>query len=419
MAEVIYRNNNEVTLQVKIKLNGSMLNMEEAIQKGVNEIGMEATKEALNKFDTNGQPIKLGSIKMTTKGKAKKEYESPYGRVTLDRHVYQTSKGGKLFCPLDEKARIIIHSTPKFAKMISYKYASLSAKDVSRDLEENHSRHITRGFIQNISDYIGSIVESTQENWEYEIPDQKVSVSTISTSLDGTCVLMKDEGYREAMTGNISLYDSLGERLHTIYLGAPPEYGKESFLQKLQNEIDKIKKKYPDANYIGIADGASSNWSFLEKNTDHHILDFYHATEYLSLVSSLFQKNWLSETCHKLKHDKNAASEILSELKNKEHKKMSKINKESLNKSITYFTNQLDRMNYNEYTSSNFPIGSGVTEAACKTLIKQRLCKSGMKWKTQGAKIVISLRALIQTTNRWSQFWEKIDQCGLSECVDV
>ena len=76
-------------------------------------------------------------------------------------------------------------------------------------------------------------------------------------------------------------------------------------------------------------------------------------------------------------------------------------------------------MNYNEYTSSNFPIGSGVTEAACKTLIKQRLCKSGMKWKTQGAKIVISLRALIQTTNRWSQFWEKIDQCGLSECVDV
>lgn len=32
-----------------------------------------------------------------------------------------------------------------------------------------------------------------------------------------------------AMAGTIALYDSEGERLHTIYMGATPEYGKEAF----------------------------------------------------------------------------------------------------------------------------------------------------------------------------------------------
>ena len=67
-------------------------------------------------------------------------------------------------------------------------------------------------------------------------------------------------------------------------------------------------------------------------------------------------------------------------------------------------------MHYPEFVAAGLPIGSGVTEAACKTLVKQRLCASGMRWKDKGATIVLSLRALTQTVGRWAQFWEKIDQ---------
>ena len=54
-------------------------------------------------------------------------------------------------------------------------------------------------------------------------------METISISLDGTCILMVKEGYREAMAGAISLYNKAGDRLHSIYIGASPEYGKEKF----------------------------------------------------------------------------------------------------------------------------------------------------------------------------------------------
>ena len=69
-------------------------------------------------------------------------------------------------------------------------------------------------------------------------------------------------------------------------------------------------------------------------------------------------------------------------------------------------------MTYAQNTKNNFPIGSGVTEAACKTLVKQRLCNSGMRWKEKGAAAVLSLRGLAHTDCRWEQFWGKIDQYG-------
>ena len=57
-------------------------------------------------------------------------------------------------------------------------------------------------------------------------------------------------------------------------------------------------------------------------------------------------------------------------------------------------------------------IGSGVTEAACKTLVKQRLCRSGMRWKEDGAQTILSLRALLLTPTRWDQCWRRLEQYG-------
>jgi len=47
-----------------------------------------------------------------------------------------------------------------------------------------------------------------------------------------------------------------------------------------------------------------------------------------------------------------------------------------------------------------WPIGSGVTEAACKTLVKKRLCGTGMRWTEQEAQMILSLRALLLSETR-------------------
>lgn len=126
------------------------------------------------------------------------------------------------------------------------------------------------------------------------------------------------------------------------------------------------------------------------------------------------RKKWLSERCSQLKHEQGAAQVILDDLIALTDKRLPESVKEGLESTITYFGNNItkDRMNYALHIEEQLPIGSGVTEAACKTLVKQRLCGSGMRWKIKGAKVVLSLRALVQTTNRWQQFWEKIIHMG-------
>jgi len=70
---------------------------EEVIQQALNAAGMLASQELLKKFDTDGSAIKSGSIRLTSKGQVLKEYHTPYGLVEVERHVYQTSAGVRLF----------------------------------------------------------------------------------------------------------------------------------------------------------------------------------------------------------------------------------------------------------------------------------------------------------------------------------
>ena len=133
-AQVTRQSKDSITIAVTVPLGGSMLEAEEAIQDGLNEVGLLATEEKLKQFDTDGSPIQVGSVRLTSKGQFSQEYETPYGIVAVPRHVYQTSEGGKTFCPLEEHARMVLNATPKFAKLVSYKYAEAGEDAVVDDL---------------------------------------------------------------------------------------------------------------------------------------------------------------------------------------------------------------------------------------------------------------------------------------------
>jgi len=420
-ASVISVDEDVVTIEIKVKLSGSMLEMEDEILAAVNEAGCLATNKALERFDTDGGRIEIGDVKWFSKGKLAKCYQSPYGEVEVSRHVYQRSGGGKTFCPLERGARIVVTSTPRFAKIISHKYANGASTTVRRDLLENHGRDCARSFLQDLAEAVGSVAQAKEESWHYETPELDKPVSTVSIGTDGTCMLLCEDGYREAMTGTVTLYDREGERQHTIYVGATPEYGKATFYERMEREISHIKDLYPDATYVGLADGAKCNWEFLEPHTSVQILDFYHAAEYVGQAAfAAYPRNetqreqWVETHCHDLKHKQGAANRLIKELGELRNSKLTESVRENLEQAITYFSNHKHQMHYARYRANGFPIGSGVTEAACKTLVKQRLCCSGMKWVERGARVVLSLRALVLTNERWQQFWSKINQYGFA-----
>lgn len=420
-ATIISESRELLVMRVEIPLGKPMLEGESLIQDALNEAGALATGELLKQFDTNGSPIKFGSVKMTSKGLVTKQYQTPYGVAEIGRHVYQTTEGGETFCPLDRNARIVVTSTPRFAKQISHKFSEMASTQVEKDLAENNNRKVARSYLQNVADAVGTAVLLQEEDWQYSPPVMDNKVKTISIGLDGTCMLLCDDGYRQTMVGTLAFYDTAGERIHTTYLAAAPEYGKAQFKKRLEEEIVRTKQHYSKAHYLGIADGAKENWDFLKPHTDEQILDFWHVTEYLAKVAeAVFPRDkaaraeWLDDRCHRLKHKQGTASRLLVEMEGFKELKLSVVGRENLMAAISYFKNnhQEHRMNYAEHIEKNHSIGSGVTEAACKVIVKQRLCESGMKWKNKGASIVLSLRTLVYSGTHWNQFWGKISQYG-------
>src|SRR3954468_13410990 len=420
-ATIIARTTTSFTLQVEVPYNDSMLDFEEALQQRLNEAGVVATAEGLRQFDTDGAPITVGPVKFTSKGPVPKDYQTPYGVATVDRHVYQSPQGGPTYCPLDRDARIVVSSTPRFAKILSHKYAEFSSPRVQVDLAENHGRSVSRCLIQDVADAVAAAAMAKEEDWSYALPKLEVPPVTVAISLDGTCTLMGEDGWRETMVGTLSFYDAEGERQHTIYLAATPEYGKAKFLGHLEAEIGRAKAKCPDARYVGIADGAKGNWEFLGRHTDVQVTDFWHAAEYLGKAAVVLyrgqpqtRKAWLDEACHRLKHDLGGAEWVLKRLRSLARERPWAKDDEDVRSAITYFANQSEagRMDYAARVAANGPIGSGVTEAACKVIVKQRLCGSGMRWTEGGAAVVLSLRALSYTPERWNQFWSKVDRWG-------
>ncbi|MCA3085325.1 MAG: hypothetical protein ING65_03290 [Rhodocyclaceae bacterium] len=187
-AKVTHRDESGVTLQVRVEFGPNVLESERRIQDAVNAVASAATSEALGQFDTDGDPIVVGGIRMTAKGVFPKEYQTPYGPVVVERYTYQPGGGGRTFCPLEDKARIPGSATPRFAMQISRKYAEFGAGRVCEDLEECHGCKIAKSFVQNTADMVAAVALAKEEDWSYAIPKLEANVQTVSIGLDGTCI---------------------------------------------------------------------------------------------------------------------------------------------------------------------------------------------------------------------------------------
>ena len=87
----------------------------------------------------------------------------------------------------------------------------MSSPRLVEDLQENHGRSVHRSFVQTLAEAVGSIALLKAENWHYQTPKLAVPIATVSIGVDGTCLLLCEGGFRQAMVGTISLYDEEGD----------------------------------------------------------------------------------------------------------------------------------------------------------------------------------------------------------------
>lgn len=197
--------------------------------------------------------------------------------------------------------------------------------------------------------------------------------------------------------------------------------GKEKAFERL---ADQILHRNPaqDKKMIVLIDGASALENRFKEEmakrkwkhrVDAYILDIFHATEYLwesgtALYGEKDQRRqqWVADKLLAILEGKvgyvvGAMRQILK--KNKRGLKESQ--KSMLQKVITYLSNHKHMMKYDEYLKKGYPIGTGVVEGACGSLVKNRTDRSGMKWTHEGVQAILNLRAVNQNGD-WDKYFE-------------
>ncbi len=402
---------------------------EAVIVRLVNTIGQAALLDALSHYDVRTDVISIEEQTYRRKHAAPKTYQTAFGAIEIERAVYANRKkdgDGKSIVPLELQAGIIEgYWSPTAAKNAMWALAHLTPQEVEDMLLQFGAMNPSRSSLDRLPKSLNQRWEpKTMAYYEALIVKEIVPKNAVSfaTSLDGVMIGMKPEKsaedgrismkteWREASCGTISFFDVDGERLSTVQYGQMPEHKKATLKALLLKNTEAILQENPALQLIHLADGAQDNWTFFDEDMPlgFQLTDFYHVSEHLKAALDAAYPKDSNKANAKFEHYKVILREEIGGIKKvlralRHLRDQHKVNA-IIAFNVTYFTNNQHRMRYAEAKVKNYPIGSGVVEASCKTLVGQRLKRAGMSWYHTGGQGVLTFRSLIKS-QRFDQAW--------------
>jgi hypothetical protein len=186
--------------------------------------------------------------------------------------------------------------------------------------------------------------------------------------------------------------------------------GAERIFQQLAANV-ALRDRSGCCEVICLMDGATSLWSlkrhYLPQATS--IVDIFHVTEKLWGVAHCLELHGSKAAEDRVTHWLRMLLEgkvdcvrgVFQRMLNQQ--KWSTAKRTAIQHAIDYFRTNREAMQYHIYLSKGHPIGSGVIEGACKHVIGDRFCGSGMRWAIEGAQPLLHLRT-IHLNGRWEPF---------------
>ncbi len=376
------------------------------------------------------------------------------GDVTYERPRYRCDDCGESFYPHDATARFLAHGVSQsLAQVIARMGADRPFEQAVEYLDEDYYIHLTKQTVQRVTENAGSHIIQAEDKLRESIfgmmPGDRVNAlryaSTVSHEIgavtcDGTMIHTREKpGYlgvksedrpewHEVRVGNVSVGSiaTKNEKSSNKKRGNHFEMDvrhSETFA-RFESVEDVGIDLYMRAKQAGffdaklrcfISDGASWIRGVAEEHFPDaiHILDWFHATEYISELSNeMFgketkeSKKWTGGRETELWNgDVGAVLRAMRQLGENEDLTGQQV--KTLNKTVTYMSNNRDRMRYPEYRELGLPIGSGRIEGLCKSLVGSRCKESGMRgWTIRGSEGVLRIRAS-RRDGKYKETWQK------------
>ena len=412
---------------------------ERELHAQVMEVEREILGEEMARADVDLEAIEVNGVVYRKSVRSSDEYFTAAGPVRVERTLYRdrTTDSPLSLSPMELRLGIVEGRwTPHAANLATWVVSQMTPGASEELFKRMGNMTPSKSTLDRLPKQLLGWAEDDRVAFEAALMKEELvpkDARTVSVSLDGVMAPMNDTdkcevraeavaagkltkgpaGYREVGVGTLTMYDAAGEVLRVVRLGRMPEFKKETLKTMLQAELAHVLRQRPALKLVKVADGAKDNWEFLTTALPAglEVLDFYHAAEYLSAAygaaygdGSVKARRQFELKRHILRHEVDGVDVVIRSLAYLagKHPRSSHIRK-----ALGYFRDNRTRMNYAELAAQNLPIGSGIVEAACKTLVAQRLKLSGMRWGAEGSQAILNLRAWHQS-DRFDKAWALI-----------
>jgi hypothetical protein len=246
--------------------------------------------------------------------------------------------------------------------------------------------------------------------------------------------IKKGSVFAVATTATVSVYDRSGKRLGTVYLAYAPQPEQVRMSRELTRLLRDVLAAWqgPLPRLCYVTDAGKSETSYYRRvlavmrhpTTRQRlkwvrVVDYYHASQRVwTMAESLFGKGrgagWAKKMLKWLLLPGGVNRVLHSAAAHQWRLVLRGQRKKAFAKAYSYLRRRMKYLQYAEYRSKGMPVGSGVTEAGCKTVYTQRLKLSGQRWENAGAQVVLDLRVLLL-----SGVWDRAFLSSLRTAKDV
>jgi hypothetical protein len=366
------------------------------------------------------------------------------GTITLWRHGYRPSyreSAESMVFPLEQSLGLVGGATPALAEAAG-RYLAEGGSSQQTALDRLKSHHGVcwgperlRSVTAELAESMASVRHELQVERLVELLRQAhVSCGSkrpvFAVGRDGITLREFRHRFKEvAAVGTVTVYDRTGKRLGTVYLAAVPESNQLTMNRDLTALIEGVLKAWdgplPRLAYVTDAGITETSYYLRVLRPMQHprtgvklhwqrVVDFYHASQRVwDMAAALFGANtqagaaWARRMAKLLKH--NGPDRVLrsaAQLKSR-RPLLPKTRAKEYRTAYNYIRERTQFMQYAEYARVNIPLGSGITEAACKTVVTQRLKLSGMRWTKVGAEVILNLRVIL-LSGLWTKAYRRI-----------
>lgn len=369
----------------------------EAVWKATDEVGT-AIVESVEDEDAEEDPevfIDGDGVRWRAVTEGARTYHTVRGSIRVTRKHYRAVRNGPTRCLFEERRGVMSRGTmPDLGDAILRTYAAVPGDESARLLTSLTGHPVAASRVKRFVVEESTAMETQEEQlFDEQLQRQHVpaEAKTAVISVDALSLRLREEGWKQATVGTLTMLDAEGEPLRrgagtrTIRIAEMPEPGKLTIMNRIEREVAALVAQRPDLALEVVVDGAPDlRVHLLERFPEaRQLTDFFHVAEHLAeALRLLFPDNDARRAkerarwCHKLKHKRGTAWRIWRWLRDEMKRKDDPVSswaQGEIEKHAEYIYNQRAWTKYPEAIEAKAAIGSGPVEAACKTLVTQRL----------------------------------------------